>query len=206
MGAPDRRLSGAVIAGGRARRFGSDKRLAEVDGQALLLRTLTVLEPLVDDLHVVVADPADRSLIMTAIAERSAIGVTVTADDRTGEGPAAGLETALRVARHDLVLVVATDHPWLSVRVLGLLIDHAATMPGSAVALEGTYGGEPLLAVYRRDARELVGELLDRGVRRLQELLTALEPEVIPMATWRALDPDAVTIRDVDTPEDLVDG
>jgi len=206
MGGSDRRLSGAVIAGGRSRRFGADKRLIEVGGRTLLQRTLEVLGPLADDLHVIVADQADRSLVTAAIADRGSVGVTVTADDRPGLGPGGGLETALRVARHDLVLVVAADHPSLCPEVLLLLVERARTMPGAAAAIEGTYGGEPLLAVYRRDALGRVSEQLDLGVRRMQSLLAALGPDVIPMATWRMLDPAADTLRDVDAPEDMVDG
>jgi molybdenum cofactor guanylyltransferase len=199
----DGRLSGAVIAGGRSRRMGADKRLVEVDGRALLVRTLEVLEPLVDDLHVIVADPADRTRITDALSERTPIRATVSGDDRPGEGPAAGLETALRRARHDLVLVVASDHPWLSLEVLTLLAEHSRTMSGVAVALEGAYGGEPLLAVYRRSALRSVTEQLDGGVRRMQDVLAALAPDVIPSDTWRTLDPEAATLRDVDQPDDL---
>jgi molybdopterin-guanine dinucleotide biosynthesis protein A len=199
------RVAGAVIAGGRSRRLGTDKRFAEVDGRTLLVRTLDVLEPLVTDLHVIVADAEDRELVMGATTARSPLPITVSVDHRPGEGPAGGLETALRVARLDLTLVVATDHPWLSAGVLALLIEHARTMPGLAVALEGPYGAEPLLAVYHRDALPTVTDQLDRGVRRMQQVLAALEPDVIPIATWQRHDPTVATLRDVDEPGDLTE-
>jgi molybdopterin-guanine dinucleotide biosynthesis protein A len=72
-----------------------------------------------------------------------------------------------------------------------------------AVALEGTYGPEPLLAVYGVDALPLVRAALDDGVRRLQDVLGRLGPWCIPARTWRALDPAGLTLADLDTPDDV---
>jgi len=213
MATTGRDVSGAVIAGGTSRRLGTDKRLVSVEGRTLLARTVASLRPLVDDVHVIVATDADRALVHAALASdptgsgsTSSTGSTPVAVDldlRPGEGPAAGLETALASARHDLVLVLATDHPWLTPSVLALLVERAATSTTLAVALEGTRGPEPLLAVYRRDALATVRESLDAGVRRLQDVLAALDAVVVPAAQWRPLDPDGRTLDDVDRPEDL---
>ena len=55
-------VSGAVLAGGRSRRMGRDKRLLEVDGEALLARTVRVLGTVADDVTVVVAERQVRVL------------------------------------------------------------------------------------------------------------------------------------------------
>jgi len=198
---------GAVIAGGRSGRYGTDKRFAELDGVPLLARTVAVLRPLVDDLQVVVADPADRTAVVGSLARTLgadvAASVRVTVDARPGIGPAAGLETALGEARGDLVLVVATDHPALAPGVLALLVERARACGAGAVALRGPHGPEPFLAVYRRASLDAVRASLDGGERRMQALLTALHPEVIDEAEWRALDPAGRTLADVDAPPDL---
>ncbi len=195
-------ISGAIVAGGRSRRLGTDKRLVRIDGRPLLARTVTTLRPLVDDLHVVVATDADRAVVAEALGpdERA---VEVHVDVRPSFGPAAGLEVALEVAAHDLVLVVATDHPALHPDVLALLVQRACTSGALAVALGGDHGGEPLLAVYRTAALATVRGRLDAGVRRLQEVLSALDPVVLGAAEWRVHDPAGATLRDIDVPADL---
>jgi molybdenum cofactor guanylyltransferase len=211
-----RRASGAVLAGGRSRRLGRDKRALEVDGVPLLTRSARTLAALVDDVVVVIAHDEDPARVTSLID----VHARVVADARADHGPAAGLEVALATARHEHVLVLAGDHPDLEPSVLELLLD-TATGGGSgicrgsgsgqgrtaadhlAVALEGTYGPEPLLAVYRVDALPLVRAALDEGVRRLQDVLARLEPWCVPAATWRALDAEGRTLADLDTPSDV---
>lgn len=192
-------VSGAIIAGGTSARLGTDKRLVALDGVPLLQRTAKVLRPLVAELLVVLARSEDRTLVTRTVGDDA----VVVFDTREDLGPAAGLEAALGAARRDLVLVVATDHPALSVDVLTLLIDRARGSKAGAVALSGPRGGEPFVAVYRRDRLGTVRSLLDAGTRRMQDVLAGLGPELIPETEWRALDRDGRTIDDIDTPEDL---
>lgn len=206
VGAPS--ISGAVMAGGRSRRLGRDKRLVAVDGEALLARTVRVLSTVADDLTVVIADEQDRRLVDTTVGGVVAPGrLRTVVDARADAGPAAGLETALRVAAHPWVLVLAADHPALPPQVLALLADAARAVDGAAphaaVALEGPRGPEPLLAAYRRDAVGRVTALLDAGTRRLVDVLAALDPIVVPAAVWRERDPEGAALRDVDVPSDL---
>jgi len=192
-------LSGAIVAGGASVRLGTDKRLVKVAGIPLLARTADLLRTLVDDLQVIVADASDAELVRTTVGPDVVVGV----DMREGVGPAAGLEAALEGACHELVLVVATDHPELSSEVLALLVARARASDAAAVALVGPRGGEPFLAVYRRAALPVVRAALDAGTRRMQVVLAALDPVLIEEEEWRALDPSGSTLTDVDVPEDL---
>ena len=200
-------VGGAVIAGGRSGRLGTDKRFVAVDGVPLLARTVALLHPLVDDVQVVVADGQDRAAIAASLATNLgpdlADAVRFAVDARADVGPAAGLEAALAGARSDVVLVVATDHPALAPGVLGLLRERACVSPAAAVTLAGPRGPEPFLTAYRRDALPTVTAALDARVRRMQDVLAALEPEVVTEAEWRLLDPAGRTLVDVDVPEDL---
>lgn len=198
-------VSGAVLAGGRSRRLGRDKRLVTVAGEALLTRTVRVLADVADDVTVVVADPADRDLVTATIGPVLAPPRLRTAVDVAPDaGPVAGLAAALAAAAHPWVLVVATDHPGLPAEVLALLADAAhGAGDRTAVALEGPLGPEPLLAAYRRDAGAEVARRLAAGTRRLVDVLAALDPVVVPRAAWAGSDPGGVTLHDVDAPEDL---
>jgi molybdenum cofactor guanylyltransferase len=210
----------AVLAGGRSRRLGVDKRLVEIGGRTLLARTVATVAPLVSHVDVIIAREDDRATVSGALGSSivtphattvatadvvalSARSVRIVVDGRPEAGPGAGLETALRLGEGD-VLVLAADHPWLSTEVVELLLAEAARYPDRrAIALEGPFGAEPLLAVYRTTALPTVTALLDAGVRRLQALLAALDPLVVNERRWRAVDPDGRALADVDTAEDL---
>ena len=55
----------------------------------------------------------------------------------------------------------------------------------------------------RATATREAERLLANGERRLRALLDELEVRVIAPTTWRALDPDGATLRDVYVPADL---
>lgn len=190
--------SGAVLAGGLSRRMGRDKRRIEVEGVPLLRRAVDAARSVCREAVVVTAPgrPVPAEL---------ACGVPVVEDLRADAGPLAGIEAALATARHDLVLVLAGDHPDASPTVLAALIRTLAATPSAdAVALGTPAGPQPLVAAYRREALAVVSQLLDAGERRptcLPDHLTVLS---LAEADWRETDPQARTAFDVDTPEDLV--
>ena len=92
--------------------------------------------------------------------------------------------------------------------LVGAVVDSmlvALDAPGvDAVVLEHDGRARPLPIALRRDpALAAADRLLADGERRLRALVEALETTVIPEATWRALDPYGMTVRDIDTPADL---
>jgi molybdopterin-guanine dinucleotide biosynthesis protein A len=204
-------VSVAVLAGGRSRRFGSDKRLLPLDGTTLLGRTLALASALSSDVLLVVADAADVERVAPVIAAhrgevRGEAGgeVRVVTDTRSDTGPLAGLEAALGAAHHELVLVLAGDHPRLGADLLTLLLDTARAHPQArAVTLAGPLGPEPLLAVHRRASLAEVSAALDAGTRRMVDVLDLLDAHIIDEATWRAYDMAGDGLVDIDTPGDL---
>ncbi|WP_340317553.1 molybdenum cofactor guanylyltransferase [Rhizorhabdus argentea] len=106
-----RRLLGAVLAGGRSSRFGSDKAEALWQGKPLVEHALDALRPLVDDL-VLCGRPYGGGAL--AIPDRPAAGM----------GPLAGLNAALHhAATHGFaaVLCVGCDTPLLPEALLDRL-------------------------------------------------------------------------------------
>jgi molybdopterin-guanine dinucleotide biosynthesis protein A len=59
------------------------------------------------------------------------------------------------------------------------------------------------MAIAREPAAKTAERLLAAGERRLRGLVDALATTVIAEASWRALDPEGRSLRDVDTPDDL---
>jgi len=190
------RIGAIVLAGGRSSRFGRDKLAEPIDGRPLLHHAIAAVRGVATDIVVVV--PPDANLDVPD-------GVRVAHDPVAFEGPLAGLAVGLAALDPavDRVVVVAGDMPTLVPAVLQRLLD--AVAPGSDAAILGRDGdGPPVpLAVRRRRALAAVVTLLDAGERRLRAVPQVLDADTIPETAWRVDDPTAVTLRDIDTPEDL---
>ncbi len=190
-----RRVTGLVLAGGRSSRFGSDKLVARVDGRTLLVNAIDGVTPASVEILVVGAPEATPNLPR---------GVGLVHDPVAFEGPLAGLAAGLQAAHEAIVLIVGGDMPSLVGAVVESMLVELDQADVEAVVLEHDGRARPLpLALRREPALTAATALLARGERRLRTLLDALTTRVIPEATWRALDPDARTVRDVDTPDDL---
>ena len=115
-----RKLLGALIAGGQSRRFGSDKALAEFDGRSLLDHVLAGLSPQTDSI---------------VICGRSVNGYASLADrPKPLLGPLGGLAAALHFAAthgFQAVLTSACDTPEVPASLSELLAgDTAAVVVG----------------------------------------------------------------------------
>jgi len=102
-------------------------------------------------------------------------GEHIVPDDRTGLGPLGGIETALRAAAGDPVLVVAWDMPFVTVDLLHDLRRHGEAGAMAVVPLHGAEDWpEPLCAWYSPAALATCRALLDAGERRAAALFGAL--------------------------------
>jgi molybdopterin-guanine dinucleotide biosynthesis protein A len=200
------RAPAIVLAGGRSRRFGSDKlgvRLA--DGRTVLAHAVAAAEAVAGELVIVIAPGAERP---DGLPERARI----VHDPEPEGGPLIGLAAGLEAVGDGLVLVIGGDMPALEPSVLRLLsaalgddrnVD-AARLEDQRSVVEGGTGPAVLPCAVRREAARLVcREALAAGDRRLRGCLERLATTVVPAAEWRALDPAGRTLLDIDRPGDL---
>ena len=121
-------ILGAVLAGGRSRRFGSDKGIAAWRGVSLIEHSLAAIRPFADAVVVCGRDWPDQG----SLPDRP----------RPGLGPLGGLNAALTYAAshgYDRVLCVPCDTPVLSPELLRELINSG----GAAFAAEA-----PVVSVW----------------------------------------------------------
>jgi molybdopterin-guanine dinucleotide biosynthesis protein A len=110
--------SAAILAGGKASRFGGQEKSAlVVDGRTILERQLSELSPVASEILIVGAAGAPA-------------GVRVVPDIVPGAGPLGGLHTALTEAACEVVVVVACDMPYVS----GPFMAHLAGLAADADA------------------------------------------------------------------------
>ncbi|MBX9898258.1 MAG: molybdenum cofactor guanylyltransferase [Qipengyuania sp.] len=168
---------GAVLAGGRASRFGSDKAVAKAGGQALLDIALAALAPQCDAVCVV---------------GRRAPGLASLADwPAPGMGPLGGIAAALRHAGERgfaEVLTVPVDVPDLPPDLRARLEPAPACLADLPVAGLWPIGALPLLeAIVTRPGRHAVRDFATACEARLVALGHPLANINTPadLALWR---------------------
>lgn len=199
-----RRLTAVILAGGRSRRFGRDKMAEPVEGRPLLHHAIDAVRPLATEILVVGASASPPSASPPSTWSPLPGDVSLVRDPVAFEGPLAGLLSGLAAAHEPIVLVVGGDMPTLVGAVLESMVSELEALGADAVVLEHAGRARPLPMVLRREpGLAAAGRLFDAGERRLGAATEALGAHVVPESTWRDLDPEARTIRDIDTEADL---
>lgn len=162
--------------------MGRDKALIEVGGEAMAAKVAAVLRAA--GCEPVVAVGGDAHGLGEA-------GLAWLADDLPGEGPVAGVLTALRHIEADRTAVLACDLPGVPVDVVRNLIEAHGT--GIDVAMADTGRLEPLCAVWHRRCADHLAARLDAGVRAVHEAVRGLRVvrvRVEPLGLWNVNTPD----------------
>lgn len=184
----------AILAGGLGSRLGHvDKARLEVGGQPILERLLAVCQGLFSEILVAGRDP-----------ERF-VGLAVRAvPDLTGKrGSLAGIQAALAHARAPHCFVVACDAPFVSRKLVQLLLSRLE--PGDDVLIPRKPDGylEPLCAIYSRRCLPHIEERLAQDRFKIVEFFPKVRVREIPPEEVLAADPELVSFFNVNTPGDL---
>jgi len=178
-----------IVAGGRGKRFGSDKACALVGGVPMISRVAEALGPVAESVKVVAA----------SAGAYDDLGLVTIADLRPGRGPLGGLDTALsdRVANYGegWLLLTACDLAQPDVGLARCLFSHVRD-DAQVVAFKGERW-EPLLAMYHSSIRPMVRRRIDAGRGALWRLIEQTHHVRVPL-------PDGVPgIAQINTRDDL---
>lgn len=144
-----------VVAGGRSARLGTDKRWIELDGEALIHRSVRLMRAVFRTVVVSSNDP------IPGLPE----GVEVIPDALPGLGPIAGIDACLRRTGAATVFAAACDAPFPSRALIDAM--HPLVPTAAAVVPATPRGLEPLFAFYGRDCLDAIRDLLDAGNSQL---------------------------------------
>ena len=181
----------AILAGGRARRFGGrPKPLLPLGNRRIVDRLLEALRGLVDQVFIVANDRETYA----------GLGVPVHPDILTDAGPLGGLHAALRRSRSSRTLVVAGDMPFLSAAFLDHLL-HAGHAVDVAIPRTND-GYQPLCACYRASCAPLIERRIGAGTLRLSAAVEAMRRHEIGADAVAPFDPDGTLFFNVNTPAD----
>lgn len=196
-GGPRSDILGVVLAGGRSRRYGSDKAFAELGGVSLVHRAARTLLPLAGRV-VVVANDLDR---------HSLEGKPVRPDLVSGLGPLGGLHTAVAWAAEEEmrgVVVLATDMPFVPTPLLEDLASRLERGAAVVPASHGPRGFEPLCAAYHVGCLPAIEAAIEKGDRAVISFFPAVDLRIVELARVSSYgDPDTMFFN-VNRPEDHI--
>lgn len=184
-------VSGVILAGGSSKRMGKNKALIEVDGIPIITRTYRTLSALFNDVIIVTNTPQDYDFIPCRKVP----------DIYPGIGSIAGLHSALAHSTTERTFVTACDMPFLDPLVVRYLCElqrdeYDAVIPFS----EG--GQEPLHAVYSSKCRDVLENAINRGERKILDILPRMNARLVTWEEMKAVGGSAVSFLNLNTPEE----
>ena len=187
-------FSGILLAGGKSRRFGLNKiklsyegvplaavqivKLGFFAGQVIIstsLKNKDYIDQILEDIN------SYTSKLDTPDSFKLPIVSAVTDDSITGEGhksigPIAGIYTGLKASKHEYSVVLASDMPFISFRLLKLLTDKAGLNPRSdAVIIRNNKGVEALCGIYSKKCIKIIEDGIIKGVYKISDILQDME-------------------------------
>ena len=153
------KVSAVVLAGGQGARMGrQDKGLLLFHNKPLVTYALAALVGLTADILI----SANRNT-----ADYANFGYPVIADESDGfEGPLAGILSALKASRSEVLLVVPCDSPLLQTRHLQRLLAALDDKTDIAVAFDGARM-HPVIMAMKSHLQASLAAYLQRGERKL---------------------------------------
>ncbi|WP_085523361.1 molybdenum cofactor guanylyltransferase [Tuberibacillus sp. Marseille-P3662] len=168
-------LGAAILAGGASRRFGSHKSLALLHGKTMVESAVASVKPLTNNM-VIVSHPD----IHNNLEQMTGLPTMVDEERFQGHGPLAGIYSAFQRLNKEWLMVVPCDVPNLSESFLRWLLscgEHEKSIDGIIPRSEGRL--QPLIAVYHRNSVPVIEKLLNKGQRRMQDLIEQMRFRIV---------------------------
>jgi molybdopterin-guanine dinucleotide biosynthesis protein A len=193
--------SAIILAGGGSTRMRSDKGLRLLAGEPLVDHVIRRVSVFVDEVFIVVGTEEQRMSYSGLVDSEAELLIDAYEDG----SPLVGAITGLRRARGEYALVTGCDMPFVSREAVRLLFKEAEGLDGATFRWPNGWI-EPLIAVYRVEPSLRVAEELyrSRNLRIRLILLGLPNVKMIPIDELRSIDPDLMSLRDVDTEESLM--
>jgi molybdopterin-guanine dinucleotide biosynthesis protein A len=140
--------------------MGQDKALLEIEGKPLIRRMADLLHALTDEVVISAGKPGRYEFLH----------LPVVTDVFPGQGPMAGIHSAMARTTRPLLLVLACDLPRVHLSLLRQILD---ATEGFDAAVPATSEGRihPLCAAYRTTCFDLMEQSLVRKANGLKYLL-----------------------------------
>jgi molybdopterin-guanine dinucleotide biosynthesis protein A len=189
----ERDITGVLLAGGKSRRMGEDKRYLVVGEQTLLERGLAVLRSIFQEVLVVIAQDSpvldvDARVVRDLVPDCGSLG---------------GLFTGLTEATTPYIFVVACDMPFLDQAVISQFTSRRSSTDIAMAKLAGRL--HPMHALYSKRCLPVIEQMVLARQLKIQEIVSCefLLAQYVTEADLVGIDPSGRSFLNVNTPADL---
>jgi len=186
-------VTGVLLAGGKSRRMGEDKRYLVVGEQTLLERGLGVLRSMFHEVLVVIAQDSapldiDARVVRDLVPDCGSLG---------------GIYTGLTQATSPYIFAVACDMPFLNQAVITQFTNRRDTADIVMARLATRL--HPMHALYGKGCLPAMEQMIVARQLKIQALVShaSLRVRYVTEADLLSIDPSWRSFHNVNTPEDL---
>ena len=186
-------VTGILLAGGKSRRMGEDKRHLVVGEQTLLERGLAVLHSIFQEVLVVIAQDSpplgvDASVVRDLVPDCGSLG---------------GLYSGLMQATTPWVFVVACDMPFLNQAAIAQFTSRRTTADIVMAKLDARL--QPMHAIYSKQCLPVLEQMIRARQLKIQEMVSqsSLRIRYVTEADLLTIDPSGRSFYNVNTLADL---
>lgn len=194
-------LAAVILAGGISKRFGANKLLYKVDGEAIISRVFKAASGLTANVYLSVKNREQAETLQGVCNEFSG----VIFDSHEGvSGPINGIITSLKALKCEEVIIIPGDMPFLNSEALFKFIDECRGLDAVSGSIYWPNGWISILLQYhRRDEalRTLHLPVLRGAMSRSSDILRAAARACYIPAS--RLTKDSRTLVNINTPSDL---
>jgi molybdopterin-guanine dinucleotide biosynthesis protein A len=179
-------ITGIILAGGKSSRMGNDKGFLMLNEKPFIQYSINALQPLVSEI-IIVSDNPDYDVF----------GFKRINDAIKNAGPVAGIYSGLEASSTEFNLILSCDIPLINSELLQKLID-SVDDTSEIIQIESQRKSMPLIALYRKQCKDMFYKLLHTDERRLRIAVNTCKSKNIPLETELEL-----FTMNVNTPNEL---
>ncbi len=215
-------FSGILLAGGKSKRFGPNKIKIISDGIPLLADQVIKLCFFCNEIiisssqenHGFISDTLGRIKDYGRILKipdrmqippiKIVLDENIIAKNTTNIGPLAGIYTGLKKSGNDKCLIIASDMPFISYRLLKLLTDTIEESSGAdSVIIRNKKGIEALCGIYSKKYINIIEENIKKGVYKISKILDGLKVKWIGSKRLREEKIDIYNFFNINSRKDI---
>jgi molybdopterin-guanine dinucleotide biosynthesis protein A len=179
-------ITGIILAGGKSSRMGNDKGFLMLNEKPFIQYSINALQPLVSEI-IIVSDNPDYDVF----------GFKRINDAIKNAGPVAGIYSGLEASSTEFNLILSCDIPLINSELLQKLID-SVDDTSEIIQIESQRKSMPLIALYRKQCKDMFYKLLHTDERRLRIAVNTCKSKNIRLETELEL-----FTMNVNTPNEL---